>query len=72
MSGRAFNPTFLYAWPSAKIAVMGGDQAAQVLSDIKISKLSNIVMKKKIKYTRILSQVMIINLRYYMEPHEYG
>ena len=49
MSGRAFNPTFLYAWPSAKIAVMGGDQAAQVLSDIKISKLGNISDEEKDK-----------------------
>ena len=49
MSGRAFNPTFLYAWPSAKIAVMGGDQAAQVLSDIKISKLGNISDEEKEK-----------------------
>ena len=47
MSGRAYNPRFLFAWPSAKIAVMGGDQAAQVLTDIKISKLGNIDKDKK-------------------------
>ena len=47
MSGRAYNPRFLFAWPSAKIAVMGGDQAAQVLTDIKISKLGNIDEDKK-------------------------
>jgi len=42
MSGRAYNPRFLYAWPSAKIAVMGGEQAAKTLSTIKISKMNNV------------------------------
>ena len=47
MSGRAYNPRFLYAWPSAKIAVMGGDQAAQVLTDIKIAKMGHLDQDKK-------------------------
>jgi len=47
MSGRAYNPRFLYAWPSAKIAVMGGDQAAKTLSTIKISKMNNVSDKMK-------------------------
>tara|TARA_B100000941_G_scaffold248312_1_gene193707 strand:+ start:2453 stop:4096 length:1644 start_codon:yes stop_codon:yes gene_type:complete len=42
MSGRAYNPRFLFAWPTAKIAVMGGEQAAKVLYNIKISKLGKI------------------------------
>jgi len=42
MSGRAYNPRFLYAWPSAKIAVMGGEQAAKTLSTIKLSKMNNV------------------------------
>ena len=49
MSGRAYNPRFLFAWPSAKIAVMGGEQAAKVLCNIKISKLGNITDKEKEK-----------------------
>jgi len=49
MSGRAYNPRFLFAWPSAKIAVMGGEQAAKVLYNIKISKLGNINDKEKEK-----------------------
>ncbi|CAM2847764.1 acyl-CoA carboxylase subunit beta [Skermania piniformis] len=32
MCGRAFNPRFLFAWPSAKSAVMGGAQLAGVIS----------------------------------------
>ena len=30
MSGRAYEPRFMYSWPSAKLAVMGGDQAAKI------------------------------------------
>ena len=32
MCGRAFDPRFLFMWPNARISVMGGDQAAAVLS----------------------------------------
>lgn len=35
MCGRAFNPQFVWMWPNAKIAVMGGEQAAGVLARIK-------------------------------------
>ncbi|CAH1117341.1 unnamed protein product [Phaedon cochleariae] len=34
MCGRAYSPRFLYMWPNAKIAVMGGPQAAGVLSQV--------------------------------------
>ncbi len=39
MCGKAYDPRFIYAWPSAKIAVMGGTQAAKVLTQIQISAL---------------------------------
>jgi 3-methylcrotonyl-CoA carboxylase beta subunit len=35
MCGRAFSPRFLWMWPNAKISVMGGEQAANVLSTVK-------------------------------------
>jgi 3-methylcrotonyl-CoA carboxylase beta subunit len=35
MCGRAYGPRFLFMWPNARISVMGGEQAAQVLSRIK-------------------------------------
>ena len=35
MAGRAYNPDFLFVWPSSKIGVMGGQQALQVLNSIK-------------------------------------
>src|SRR6202158_2424429 len=34
MCGKAYGARFLYAWPSAAIAVMGGDQASQTLLSI--------------------------------------
>jgi 3-methylcrotonyl-CoA carboxylase beta subunit len=34
MCGRAFDPRFLWMWPNARISVMGGEQAAEVLSQI--------------------------------------
>ncbi len=35
MNGRAYQPRFLWMWPNARISVMGGDQAASVLSTIR-------------------------------------
>ncbi|MCZ7659641.1 MAG: methylcrotonoyl-CoA carboxylase [Xanthobacteraceae bacterium] len=40
MSGRAFDPRFLFMWPQSQISVMGAEQAANVLADIKIRQLS--------------------------------
>ncbi len=35
MCGRAYDPRFLWMWPNARISVMGGEQAAMVLAQIK-------------------------------------
>jgi acetyl-CoA carboxylase carboxyltransferase component len=35
MCGRAYNPRFLWMWPNARISVMGGEQAANVLLTVK-------------------------------------
>ncbi len=35
MCGRAFSPRFLFTWPNSRISVMGGEQAASVLSTIR-------------------------------------
>ncbi len=39
MCGRAFNPTLMFMWPNARIAVMGGEQAAAVLATVKAAQL---------------------------------
>ncbi len=40
MAGRAFDPNFLFMWPGARISVMGGEQAANVLAQVKIDQLT--------------------------------
>jgi len=35
MAGRAYQPRFLWSWPNARISVMGGQQAARVLSTVR-------------------------------------
>ena len=35
MCGRAYSPDFLFMWPNAKIGVMGGEQAAGVLAQVR-------------------------------------
>jgi 3-methylcrotonyl-CoA carboxylase beta subunit len=39
MCGKAYDPRFLFAWPTAKFAVMGGDAAANTLAEIKYKQL---------------------------------
>ncbi len=39
MAGRAFDPRLLFMWPNARISVMGGEQAAEVLSRVKIDQM---------------------------------
>ena len=39
MCGKAYDPRFIYAWPTARIAVMGGDQAAKTLLQIQVGSM---------------------------------
>lgn len=47
MCGRAFDPRFMVAWPTAKIAVMGGTQAADVLLQIEKTSIKEEVKKSE-------------------------
>ena len=49
MCGRAFAPRFLWIWPSARISVMGGEQAASVLTMVKQGNLKSPMKKKEIE-----------------------
>ena len=40
MCGRAYDPRFLFTWPNARISVMGGEQAALVLAQVKRDQLA--------------------------------
>jgi acetyl-CoA carboxylase carboxyltransferase component len=39
LCGKAFDPRLILAWPSARYAVMGGEQAARTLLDLKVAQL---------------------------------
>jgi 3-methylcrotonyl-CoA carboxylase beta subunit len=39
MCGRSYSPRFLWTWPNARIAVMGGEQAASVMAQVQRSKM---------------------------------
>lgn len=55
MCGRAFDPRFLWMWPNARISVMGGEQAASVLVQVKKAKLE----KDKVQWTPNEEQAFI-------------
>ncbi|WP_306253975.1 acyl-CoA carboxylase subunit beta [Parvularcula sp. IMCC14364] len=46
MCGRAFRPDFLFTWPTSRIAIMGGETAASVLTDLQRAKKAD---EEKIK-----------------------
>jgi acetyl-CoA carboxylase carboxyltransferase component len=56
MCGKAYDPRFIYAWPSAKIAVMGGEQAAKTLLQIQVS-----AMKAKGKELKTEEEQQLLN-----------
>ena len=41
MAGRAYQPRFLWMWPNARISVMGGEQAANVLATVKVDQIKS-------------------------------
>ena len=42
MCGRAFDGRLLFTWPNHQIGVMGGDQAANTLAEVKLSQIKRI------------------------------
>tara|TARA_B110000263_G_scaffold213177_1_gene197016 strand:- start:3068 stop:4714 length:1647 start_codon:yes stop_codon:yes gene_type:complete len=57
LSGRAYSPRFMFAWPSAKIAVMGGDSAAKTLAQIKLAKMGDVDEKIKSDMIRKIKKI---------------
>ncbi len=47
MSGRAYNPRLMLAWPTARIAVMGGEAAAKTLAQIRLARVENPTTEQK-------------------------
>jgi 3-methylcrotonyl-CoA carboxylase beta subunit len=49
MCGRAYEPRFLFMWPNARISVMGGEQAAMVLSQVRRGKSLSVEQEEAFK-----------------------
>ena len=59
MCGKAYDPRFIYAWPTAKIAVMGGEQAAKTLLQIQVASLkANGKLITQADEEKLLSEIM--------------
>jgi len=64
MCGRAYDGRFLFSWPNHQIAVMGGEQAAGTLAEVKIRQLER---EGKAADPAIVEQVRAATLRAYEE-----
>ena len=49
MCGRAYSPRFLWMWPGARISVMGGEQAAQVLAAVAKEGIDTAAMQDRVR-----------------------
>lgn len=69
MCGRAYNPRYLYMWPNARISVMGGEQAANVLATVKDEQLAKLGKSWTVNERNEFMQP--IRLQYETEGHPY-
>ena len=69
MAGRAYQPRFCWMWPNARISVMGGDQAANVLATVKKQQLSKAGEEISSEELEALQQP--IKEKYEKEGHPY-
>lgn len=59
MCGKAYDPRFIYAYPNAKIAVMGGAQASSVLLDIRVKQMEKSGKEfSKVQKEKLLNEVL--------------
>ncbi|VUD47452.1 Methylmalonyl-CoA carboxyltransferase 12S subunit [Thalassocella blandensis] len=69
MCGRAYDPRFLFMWPNARISVMGGEQAASVLAQVKANQSASTSSQSDEQALAELKQKII--QRYEKEGHPY-
>ncbi|NTW50448.1 MAG: acyl-CoA carboxylase subunit beta, partial [Chlorobiales bacterium] len=62
MCGKAYDPRFIFAWPCAQIAVMGGKQASETLLSIRLGQLEK--AEKKISEEEKQAFLKEISKRY--------
>ncbi len=59
MCGRAYSPRFLWMWPNARISVMGGEQAAGVLTTVKRDQLARAGKKLSAEEERAIADPVL-------------
>jgi geranyl-CoA carboxylase beta subunit len=62
MCGRGFSPSFIFSWPSARTAVMGGAQAAKVMEIITLGKLQRAGQQPDMAQVEAMAKVMTAQL----------
>jgi geranyl-CoA carboxylase beta subunit len=62
MCGRGFDPRFIFAWPSARTAVMGGAQAAKVMDIINRAKIERMGMEANDEALKAMSDGLRLRL----------
>lgn len=72
MCGRGYFPRLLWMWPNAKICVMGGEQAADVLASVKIKQLEAEGKKLTAKEIQAIRQPIIDKYEYESTPYFAG
>lgn len=69
MCGRAYSPRFLWTWPTSRISVMGGEQAAQVMVTVKKDQLAR--SQKSLTDAQAEEIAAPIRAKYEKEGHPY-
>jgi len=69
MCGRAYDPRFLWLWPNARISVMGGEQAANVLAQVNQEKKARLSKEQDLSADEVFKNK--IRAQYEKEGHPY-
>jgi geranyl-CoA carboxylase beta subunit len=62
MCGRGFSPSFIFSWPTARTAVMGGAQAAKVMEIVTLGKLARAGQVPDVAQVQAMAKVMTAQL----------
>jgi acetyl-CoA carboxylase carboxyltransferase component len=68
MCGKAYDPRFIFAWPTARYAVMSGDSAASTLVEIKVKQLERQAKKLSTQELRELRESIRATYERQMDP----
>lgn len=69
MCGRAYDPRFLWTWPSARIGVMGGEQAASVLIQVQQAKRKKENLSFTLEEEKKLKEEMLAKYEEHASPY---